>query len=685
MNTPPLLLAATLLFWGWQNSFVIPSLVMGLLLEGSRLIRQRWDLQPRDFYRVADLCAALLVSGLAFIYLGPFEQIRNDSRSLIRWIPVLIFPLLLAQVYSLLQRVDLGALFYVIRRQEQRGRQTTRRAVDLSYPALVVIALSASAANIRTSGFYVATSLLTCWVVWANRPRRVPAQRLTLLLLCAGGLGWGIQFGMRALQLRFEAKLAGWISQSTSETRDTYESVTAIGKIGEVKQSGHILLRVQSGPQKDPPMYLYEMSYNYYSGGRWSAPQNTYTPLESPNNIDWRLAESTAVTDSVRIRRAMPVAGLLSQPLGAVGLHSLPVGKLQRSVYGAYYVEECPPLLNYVVQYEPMDYRMAAPDTFDREVPEVEASIMARALEELHLAQLPPAEIVRAVSQFFDGEFRYSLAGGGLPDPANCARPAGQCPYHSTASEAVPRTPLGEFLLCRRAGHCEYFATGAALLLRAAGIPTRYATGYVVDEYSPREEAFIVRGRHAHAWTLAYVDSVWQPIDTTPGVWLENESRQAEWLEPLRDWADCYKFKFAAWRIENADKSYYGWLFLIMGSLVVYLTIRILYGKKSAIPPRRAGASGPGRPAVESPLFALEADLDERGLARLPAETWTAWLARIAPALNDSAIVAELRACVTLHLRLRFQQTPMSEAEKGALAQKVAQWRTTWRAVRPGR
>ena len=79
------------------------------------------------------------------------------------------------------------------------------------------------------------------------------------------------------------------------------------------------------------------------------------------------------------------------------------------------------------------------------------------------------------------------------------------------------KSALSHFLLQSRAGHCEYFATATVLLLRAAGIPARYCRGYAVQEFSKLENRFIVRDRHAHAWTLAYVDGIWTNFDTTPG------------------------------------------------------------------------------------------------------------------------------------------------------------------------
>ena len=52
-------------------------------------------------------------------------------------------------------------------------------------------------------------------------------------------------------------------------------------------------------------------------------------------------------------------------------------------------------------------------------------------------------------------------------------------------------------------GYCVHFATTAAVLLRAAGVPARYVTGYVVNVRANREES--VSSRQAHAW-VEYFD-----------------------------------------------------------------------------------------------------------------------------------------------------------------------------------
>src|SRR5207247_2054170 len=94
---------------------------------------------------------------------------------------------------------------------------------------------------------------------------------------------------------------------------------------------------------------------------------------------------------------------------------------------------------------------------------------------------------------------------------------------------------LGEFLQTTRAGHCEYFASATVLLLRAAGVPARYAVGFSVQEWSRLERRWIVRARHAHSWALAYVDGAWREGDTTPPLWAGRGRRPPE---PASAWVD---------------------------------------------------------------------------------------------------------------------------------------------------
>lgn len=77
--------------------------------------------------------------------------------------------------------------------------------------------------------------------------------------------------------------------------------------------------------------------------------------------------------------------------------------------------------------------------------------------------------------------------------------------------------PIDYFLLERPPGHCEYFASGAVVLLRAAGVPCRYVTGFVAAEKNDYGDYWIARNRDAHAWAEAYDEQFgWIIVEATP-------------------------------------------------------------------------------------------------------------------------------------------------------------------------
>ncbi|MBK7927438.1 MAG: DUF3488 domain-containing protein [Bryobacterales bacterium] len=83
-------------------------------------------------------------------------------------------------------------------------------------------------------------------------------------------------------------------------------------------------------------------------------------------------------------------------------------------------------------------------------------------------------------------------------------------------SEPV-RDPVGHFLLVRRQGHCEYFASSMAIMLRTVGIPSRVATGFQSGSYNPISNWYLIRASDAHSWVEAWIDGRgWVAYDPTP-------------------------------------------------------------------------------------------------------------------------------------------------------------------------
>jgi protein-glutamine gamma-glutamyltransferase len=89
--------------------------------------------------------------------------------------------------------------------------------------------------------------------------------------------------------------------------------------------------------------------------------------------------------------------------------------------------------------------------------------------------------------------------------------------YTLTLTWDPGKEPLSAFLFRAKSGHCEYFASAMAVLLREAGVPTRLVNGFLMGEYNPVGDAYIVRQSDAHSWVEVYLPGTgWMEFDPTP-------------------------------------------------------------------------------------------------------------------------------------------------------------------------
>ncbi|MGN0612479.1 MAG: transglutaminase family protein [Porcipelethomonas sp.] len=81
------------------------------------------------------------------------------------------------------------------------------------------------------------------------------------------------------------------------------------------------------------------------------------------------------------------------------------------------------------------------------------------------------------------------------------------------------------FLLKNHKGFCVHFATAGVILARMAGIPARYADGYVLcaDEFNDKNKnddgtyTVKIEDSRAHAWAEIYIENLgWVPFEFTP-------------------------------------------------------------------------------------------------------------------------------------------------------------------------
>jgi len=77
--------------------------------------------------------------------------------------------------------------------------------------------------------------------------------------------------------------------------------------------------------------------------------------------------------------------------------------------------------------------------------------------------------------------------------------------------------PIEDFVSEHRVGHCEYFATALALMLRSQGVPCRVVVGYCSDEWNEFGKRFVVRQLHAHSWVEARIPPEQLPPELIKG------------------------------------------------------------------------------------------------------------------------------------------------------------------------
>ncbi len=105
--------------------------------------------------------------------------------------------------------------------------------------------------------------------------------------------------------------------------------------------------------------------------------------------------------------------------------------------------------------------------------------------------------------------------------------------------------PVAEFLFERKKGHCQVFATAMAVLLREAGIPSRFVSGFAGGEIGPFGRYVIVRGESIHAWVEAWCGPSrgWVTFDPTPAAGIPGLA-PAPLSRRLRQLADGLEFLY---------------------------------------------------------------------------------------------------------------------------------------------
>ncbi|MEM7468916.1 MAG: transglutaminase-like domain-containing protein, partial [Pseudomonadota bacterium] len=418
------------------------------------------------------------------------------------------------------------------------------------------------------------------------------------------------------------------------------------------KLSDSIIVRVKTPLSVPLPIYLHEASYTDFNLGTWrtaNAPMIVVDPL--PATTIWEIGSETP-KQSRRMEittRHVRDTTVQVMPLHVTKIEGDELIEVQKSQLGTVMLEAIPGQLRYQVEYSADknwgNSDLSLPTAQDSIVPANYQSALKSIMQEFQLQGGTEQDTVNRVNRFFSENFRYSLVG---------------------KNDYPGKKPLISFLQNSRSGHCEYFASATALLLRQAQIPTRYSVGYVVDEYSELENAFVARSRHAHAWVSAYIDGRWQTVDNTPSQWLALEQANVSHWQKINDLISWLGLHVK--RLQRAERSSFNariiWLVPILALVLMWrLRNRIQYRSE-----RKTAENFTNKTEKPQGLLRLIHWLKNSG-HQVPAGR------TIADALNahfsQTSRAATIKRLVQLHYTHRFSPQALTREEQIELDEGV--------------
>ncbi len=309
--------------------------------------------------------------------------------------------------------------------------------------------------------------------------------------------------------------------------------------------------------------------------------------------------------------------------------------------------------------------------SFARDFPEGRNPRTIELGRELAARYRQPDEIIRHVLRMFNQE-----------------------PYvYTLEPPALSGDTVDEFLFDTRRGFCEHFAGSFALIMRAAGLPSRIVTGYQGGEFNRVGNYLIVRQSDAHAWTEVWLEGRgWVRIDPTAAVspsrieqgldnaLIEEESNfriqnrnplfgnllyswdnlQHSWNDWVLNYDQRRQLNFLR-QLEIGIDNFSGMIFALVISLVAITALFWLVVWYRELPPRPA--------PVEIQFRRLLKKLARRGLVRRPAEDSRAFLARV-----TSTEIPErdrLARIVDLYNRIKYGREGPSDAALADLRKLV--------------
>ena len=343
------------------------------------------------------------------------------------------------------------------------------------------------------------------------------ASRLSLVVLCLLAVILTLALPIFFMAPRFSRNALARAGSGLTGFVGFSERMT-LGDVGRLQQSDRVVMRVRlEGAPAAPNQTLRwrGVAFNNYDGRRWRRPSNEHE-LKVGNERGFFQFGTTESLDRLTTQtffvEPIDTPVLFAAPR-AVALHgAFPF--VRRDAEGALSTRDH--------RLERISYRVYS-DTVEPEASRLRADRQEYAESVDSYLQLPDhldsrlVDLTRKVIESAGAVNRYDKA---RAVEAHLSRNYG----YSLERQARGPDPLADFLFRVREGHCEYFSTAMAVMLRTQGVATRVVNGFQMGEYNDTANAYIVRQNDAHSWVEVYFPETKSgasfdptPFDDRPG------------------------------------------------------------------------------------------------------------------------------------------------------------------------
>lgn len=281
---------------------------------------------------------------------------------------------------------------------------------------------------------------------------------------------------------------------------------------GTAKRSDRVVLRLSVDPPIAYPelLRLREAVFTQYRRGVWTRSARAAREVRSNSRLHLVVDDSLPARDRLAHLSAdqnLFGSGFLFLPYRSTDVR-VERGRPALLPDGTVQVSSSRSTVRYEVSVGKEEARGAGQVAIERSSVPAEVANYAGTLTG---ALTDPREIAAAIVSHFRRGFVYTL------DPPKGAG-----------------DPIASFLLRSKAGHCEYFASAAAMMLASRGVPSRLVTGSYGGEIGALSDAIVVRGSNLHAWVEADLDGTgFQMIEPTPPSGLPPATARVSWWRRL--------------------------------------------------------------------------------------------------------------------------------------------------------